>query len=175
MDGTPFHMVLGLLAADPKILVVKLQPIRENASMPLLLPDNCLRLLALLTESCGIYDGRGGSEQPENWSQRTGLPLSFLSGDMEFDKEPLGHLWTMCNLIEISDRYFLHTAHGIRSSREWSLVRFLARLTLARNDLSIPSELPPIQELWSQLGGGTLEPPEPYDRFEQLYNQLDSG
>lgn len=175
VDGTPFHKALGLLAADPKVLVEKLHPLRENASMPLLLPDNCLRLLTLLTESCGIYEGSDGSELPEAWSQRTGLPLSFLSGEAEFDKEPLKHLGTICVLIQRSDRYFLHTAHGVRSSREWSLVRFLARLTLARNNLEIPSDLPIVQELWSQLGGGILEAPEPYERFEQLYNQLDSG
>ncbi|QDV71751.1 hypothetical protein Poly24_54910 [Rosistilla carotiformis] len=159
-----FFDVVRLLAASPATTISKLQPIRENDREPLLATDNALRLLSLLTNSVGVYEGGEGSETVANWSLRTGLPSSFLGGDAAFNREPLGHLWTACHLIETSDRYYLHTAHGIRSSREWSLVRYLAELTLSANSIDLTSDLPSIAQLWADLGGGTLEAPEPRGR-----------
>ena len=101
----------------------------------------------------------------ENWSERTGLPLSYLNDEAEFDRVVIGHLWTACYAVECTNRYFLHTAHGIRSSREWSLIRYLARLVLANNNWQAPEKLPHIDDLWRSLSASTLEIPESFDRY----------
>lgn len=165
ISNSRFIDAVRLLAAPPALVVAKLHPIRENDSQSLLATDNVLRLLSLFTNSLGVYEGSDGSETIANWTDRTGLPESFLTGVIDFNREPRTHLWTACYQIETSNRYVLHTAHGIRSSREWSLVRYLAVLALSTNSISLTPEPPAIAQLWTQLGGGALEDPEPYERY----------
>ncbi len=168
-SSVPLLQAIGILAADPNVAISQLSPIRENDSVPLLDRDNCLRLLTLYTSSTGIHDGSDGCETPDNWSTRTGLPLQFLEKDSGFGKEPLSHLWTACYLVECSDRHFLHTAHGIRSSGEWSLIRYLARQFLSLNNVPPCEVLPSIDELWVTLGRDTIEIPEPYERYPNAH------
>lgn len=152
-----FAESIKLLAADAATQIRCLGDVPENAGVRDYVKTNAIyRMAWLYCHSCWIDDDIRGNETAENWLARTELsPDMIRDHDTPFWKS-VWRLWTVLDMILRIDRPFLFSAHSLRNSREWVLVRYLASETCRLGGFSPALVDFSFESLWTALGDGIL-------------------
>lgn len=151
-----FSEAVKLLAAPFPVQKAFLRGVPENtAAAASGTPNDAYRMVVLYIGSGQVQEGDAGTEGEENWRARTQIPLGLALPDQ--------WLSTALDMLVELRRPFLYTRHGLRSAREWRLIRHLAGEVCDAMGWSRELRYPDFETLWKELGGGVLDWQGPYN------------
>jgi hypothetical protein len=155
LETMNFAELLRVMNADWRTQLRFLNPIPENAFARNFSRENRVsKVIDLYFRAIAPIDDIGGFEGVEEWQQRTGfsnLPSSRERGSSLW--ESVADLATVLDLIKESPRDELLTKQGLRSGREWQMVRKLAARVMAEAGYPNDGGVTNLDDLWRRLGG----------------------
>jgi len=155
LETMNFAELLRVMYADWRTQLSFLSPIPENAFARDYSRENRVsKVIDLYFRSIAPIDDIGGFEGVEEWQQRTGISYPGSSGERGSPFwEHVFDLATVLDLIKESPRDELLTKQGLRSSREWKLVRKFAARVMEVAGYPNDGDVTNLDDLWRRLGG----------------------